>query len=106
MGTTTYIKESAMRTKIVVVSAVLLCGLVVAGVAWAMSSANYAIEWDVIGGGGGPMSSASYALNGTVGQGAIGAKSSASYRLGSGYWYGVAAAYNIFLPIIMKNYMP
>ncbi len=99
-----------MRTKIVIMSAVLFCGLVVAGVAWAMSSASYVIEWDVIGGGGGPMTSASYAVNSTVGQAAIGAKSSASYRLGSGYWYGVAVPappppeYKIFLPIIMKQF--
>ena len=98
------------KRKILALAAALLCGLVVAGVAWAMSSASYAIEWDVIGGGGGPMSSASYALNGTVGQAAIGAKGSASYRVGSGYWYGVAVPappppeYKIFLPIIMKNY--
>jgi len=95
------------KRKAFALAAALLCGLVVAGVAWAMSSASYAIEWDVIGGGGGPMSSASYALNGTVGQGAIGAKSSASYRVGSGYWYGVAApappTYELFLPIIMKH---
>ena len=98
------------KRKIMALAAALLCGLVMAGVAWAMSSASYAIEWDVIGGGGGPMSSANYALNGTVGQGAIGAKGSASYRVGSGYWYGVAVPappppeYKIFLPIIMKNY--
>ena len=98
-----------MRTKIVIMSAALLCGLVVAGAAWAMSSASYAIEWDVVGGGGGSMSSASYALNGTVGQAAIGAKGSASYRLGSGYWYGVAVpappppTHKVFLPIIMKQ---
>ncbi len=98
------------KRKAFALCAALLCGLVVAGVAWAMSSASYAIEWDVIGGGGGPMSSVSYALNGTVGQGAIGAKGSASYRLGSGYWYGVAVPappppmYELFLPIIMKHF--
>jgi hypothetical protein len=45
-----------------VLFAALLCGPLVAGVAWAMSSASlvlspaeaYAINWDVIGGGGGP----------------------------------------------------
>jgi len=97
------------KRKILALAAALLCGLLVAGVAWAMSSASYAIEWDVIGGGGGSMSSASYALNGTVGQAAIGAKGSASYRVGSGYWYGVAVpappppTHKVFLPIIMKQ---
>ena len=98
------------KGKITALAAALLCGLLVAGVVWAMSSANYAIEWDVIGGGGGPMSSASYALNGTAGQAAIGISESGSYRLGSGYWYGVVAPappppeYKIFLPIIMKHF--
>ncbi len=87
----------------------LLCGLLVTGVAWAMSSASYAINWDVIGGGGGPISSASYAVNSTMGQAAIGFKTSSNYQLGSGYWYGVAApapppGYRIYLPIVLKNY--
>jgi hypothetical protein len=114
-----------------VLSTVLLCGLLVAGVAWAMFSASYAINWDVIGGGGGPMNSPSHALNGTVGQAAIGTSSSTSYELGAGYWYGMVAAatptatptatstttptatptgtvtpsaHLIYLPIVLKNY--
>lgn len=83
-----------------------LCCFILVSVALAMSSAHYAINWDVIGGGGGPMSSASYAMNSTVGQVAIGPISSVSYRLGAGYWYGVVVEYRIFLPIIMKNYSP
>jgi len=98
------------KRKIFAFSAVLLCSLLLAGVVWAMSSASYAIEWDVIGGGGGPMSSASYAVNSTLGQATIGLSSSTSYGLGAGYWYGVVEAapsplgYTIFLPIILKNY--
>ena len=97
------------RTMILLTLTALLCGLVVAGAAWAMSSASYAINWDVIGGGGGPISSASYAMNSTVGQAAIGFKTVSNYKLGSGYWYGVAApapppGYRIYLPIVLKNY--
>lgn len=95
------------KRKATTLLAALLCGLLVAGVAWAMSSASYAIDWDVIGGGGGPISSASYRMNSTIGQAAVGPISSDSYWLGAGYWYGVALrAYRIFLPIIMKNYSP
>lgn len=100
-----------MKKRIRLLSATaLLCGLLVVGVAWAMSSASYAIEWDVIGGGGGPVSSGSYKMNSTVGQAAIGPSASASYGLGAGYWYGMVEAappplgYTIFLPIILKNY--
>lgn len=86
----------------------LLCCLL-AGAAWAMSSASYAIHWDVIGGGGEPVSSASYKMNSTIGQAAIGASASASYGLGAGYWYGLVApappsGYRIYLPIVLKNY--
>ena len=70
----------------------LLCGLLVAGGAWAWSALSYAIHWNVIGGGGGPASSASYRLNTTLGQAAIGSSASAHYRLGAGYWYGVEEA--------------
>ena len=92
-----------------VLFAALLCCLLLTGAVWAMSSASYAINWDVIGGGGGPISSASYAVNSTMGQAAIGFKTSSNYQLGSGYWYGVAApapppGYRIYLPIVLKNY--
>jgi len=97
------------KRKVFALAAALLCGLLVVGVAWAMSSASYAINWDVIGGGGGPISSASYAVNSTAGQAAIGFKTSSNYKQSSGYWYGVAApapppGYRIYLPIVLKNY--
>ncbi len=54
------------KRKIFAFSAALLCGLVVAGVAWAMNSASYAV-------------------NSTLGQVAIGLSGSTSYGLGTGY---------------------
>jgi hypothetical protein len=88
----------------------LLCALLVVSGVFAMSSTNYAIEWDVIGGGGEPISSTSYSMNSTVGQGIIGSKSSTSYQLDSGYWPGVIAVqigpFRIYLPIILRNFTP
>jgi len=55
-----------------------------------MSSANYAINWDVIGGGGQPASSAHYAVTGTIGQPAAETSSSTNYQLGAGYWHEIA----------------
>lgn len=98
------------KRKIVVLTITLLCGLLmVGGGVWAVSSASYAINWDVIGGGGGPISSASFVVNDTVGQAAVGPSGSASYRLGSGYWYVLAAPaplpeYKVHLPIVVKSY--
>jgi len=91
-------------------SAAFLCGLLVSGVALAMSSASYAIEWDVIGGGGGAITGAGYAMNTTIGQAAVGTVSGGNYELCAGYWCGVAAPaapppeYKIYLPIVLKNY--
>lgn len=79
--------------------------LLLAGSALAMSSTNYRLDWftPMTGGGGAPASSASYAVNFTVGQTAIGASSSANYGVGLGYWYGAAAQFRIFLPVVLKN---
>jgi hypothetical protein len=81
-----------MRSKIVIALAGLLCGLLLlGGGAWAMSSANYTINWDVIGGGGEPASSANYHMRGTIGQPAAETSSSTNYQLGSGYWHEILA---------------
>nr|QNT35462.1 hypothetical protein EKMJPAOO_00012 [uncultured Methanosarcinales archaeon] len=63
----------------------LLC-LLAAGVASAQSSANYALNWSVVGSGGCEMASASYAMQSTVGQTVIGIASE-NYLLEAGYWY-------------------
>ena len=98
------------KRKMTVLIITLLCGLLmVGGGVWAVSSANHAINWDVIGGGGGPIGSASFVVNDTVGQAAVGPSGSASYRLGAGYWYVVAVPatlpeYKVHLPIVVKSY--
>ncbi|MCJ7642217.1 MAG: hypothetical protein MUO29_10040 [Desulfobacterales bacterium] len=63
------------------------------------------LDWftPLTGGGGGPASSANYAVNLTVGQAVIGASSSANYGGGVGYWYGAAAQYRIYLPLLLRN---
>jgi len=60
----------------------LLC---LTGIASAMSSANYAINWNVIGGGGGGGSSSLYKIQATFGL-LAGFSSSTNYRLQGGFW--------------------
>jgi hypothetical protein len=93
-----------MKTKLVVIASVLCVACLLAGSAWAMSSANYRLGWftPLTSGGGGAASSVNYAVNMTIGQSAIGASSSANYKAGLGYWYGVSGSYRVFLPLIMK----
>ena len=83
--------------------AVLVCILLMVGPVTAMESTNYAINWDVMGGGGAPIASTNFALNGTIGQGIIGLKSSTNYGLCSGYWCS-EVEYQIFLPLVLRNY--
>lgn len=95
-----------MNTRfLVAILATLIVLLLFAASAFAMSSANYRLDWYVqlSGGGGGPASSTSYATNFTVGQTAAGQPSSTSYRAGLGYWYGADVRYTIYLPLVFKN---
>ncbi len=95
------------KWKVITLTAVLLCGLLLAGAVMAMESANYAINWDVVGNGGRPSTSASFALDGTIGQGVVGSSANTSYGLCGGYWWcGGETAYNnnkVYLPIVLHN---
>lgn len=87
---------------------VLLLSLAVGAVALAQTSADFNLEWNVIGGGGGESSSAGYRVQGTIGQAIAGPplSTSADFRVGSGYWYGAMgpAVSTIYLPLILLNY--
>ena len=63
-----------------------------ASAAW-YTSDNYAIERDVISGGGNRCTSANYALSGTCGQpGPVFASGSANYSIEHGFWHAQGAA--------------
>ncbi len=74
-----------------------------AGSFWvgAYSSANYSLDWSVLGGGGAAATSASYQINGTTGQPLAGLPllTSPSYELSSGYWLSDQL---VFLPLTTK----
>ncbi|MBN1484738.1 MAG: hypothetical protein JXA37_08445 [Chloroflexia bacterium] len=71
------------------------------------SSANYALNWDVIAGGGNEMSSTHYAIKSTTGQSNIGLGTSSSYSLGAGYWYGIGERiFRAFIPLLFNNSSP
>jgi len=91
--------------RMVILLAVTVLFLVVAGSALAMSSTHYALDWytPLTGGGGGQAGSASYTVNFTVGQTATGnASASTNYGVCLGYWCG-ATENKIYLPVVMKN---
>ncbi len=83
----------------------LVAILLLAGVAVAMSSDNYRLDWftPLTGGGGGAASSAHYAVNLTVGQSAIGTSGSTNYGGCLGYWCEAAVEYKVYLPLVLRN---
>ncbi len=82
-------------------AALLIC--LVAGTVWAGQSTHYAIDWQVLSGGGAPATSAGgVSLNGSLGQTAIGHSSSASYSVDAGYWLK-ATGQKVFLPVIRSH---
>jgi len=90
---------------VAVLLVVLLCCLALVSAVLAQGSTHYQLTWSTVASGGDSTSrSANYILGGTAGQGAPGEAASASYKLGSGFWYGVPMQYDIYLPIVMRDY--
>lgn len=95
-----------MRKRMVIgVAGVLFCGLLLSGVALAMESTNYRLDWftPLTGGGGGAANSANYAVNLTVGQSVIGTFSGTNYSACLGYWCGEFEC-RVYLPLVLRNY--
>lgn len=94
-----------MKDRVLIATGLLLVGLAVTlGVAFAQTSANYNLEWHVIGGGGQPVSSASYIVNSTAGQGVASPpySFSGSYAVSGGYWFVTIP--HTYLPLVLKNF--
>ncbi|MDW8068161.1 MAG: hypothetical protein RML46_04545 [Anaerolineae bacterium] len=89
------------RQKITVLAAVLLCSLLLTGVA--LASGPPTIDWRVIGGGGGRVQAGTYILDGTVGQAVVGRAVGSTHDLCSGFWCGLAG-YPVYLPLVLRNY--
>lgn len=86
------------RTVLLALVALLLLSGVV------LANGTQAIDWHVIGGGGGHVEAAPYALDGTVGQAVVGVVTDAGYELCSGFWCRAVAGYKIYLPLVLRNW--
>ena len=79
--------------------------LLIVGAGWAGQSADFAIDWRVMSGGGAPAAGAGgVAMNGSLGQTAIGnAAAGGNLSLNSGYWTSTAEAeWRLHFPAILK----
>ena len=80
-------KKVKLTARIFLLVAFLLGGIVLHSLA--MSSANYAVDWDVINGGGEDASAGIYQIKASVGQPAIDLTVATTYQSEGGYWSGV-----------------
>jgi len=77
--------------------------LLVVTSAFAQSGGSYDLTWNTVDGGGAMFSTGgSYSLGGTIGQADTGELSGGAYTLAGGFWIGVATAFGIYLPLMMK----
>jgi len=86
-------KRTMTALAVILFSSLLLTGLVLA---------QGAVDWDVLGSGGGHAEAGIYSLDGTIGQALAGRISNAPYELCAGFWCGTATDYKVYLPIVIK----
>lgn len=67
-----------------------------------MGSANFGLDWNVVGCGGGKIASAHFQIRSTLGQPATGWIDSTNFKNHAGYWQNFT--YRVFLPLVLRNY--
>ncbi len=92
-----------------VLVAVVVVGLLALGLGWRL--AGYALNWNVIGSGGGHAEAGVYTLDGTLGQPVVGSSNSTSNGLRAGFWYGTLTGMPrppptprpVYLPLVRRG---
>ncbi|MBN2146598.1 MAG: hypothetical protein JW726_04380 [Anaerolineales bacterium] len=90
------------KRKWIILIVPLLAILLLTGVSLAAS--GLAVDWSVIGGGGGQVASTDglFTLDGTTGQPVVGPVDETSYELCSGFWCGLEKFFRTSLPFLTK----
>ncbi len=71
----------------------------------AQSGDGYDLTWNTIDGGGATFSTGGgYSLGGTVGQPDAGLLAGGGYSLLGGFWGGAVPPYQVYLPLVLRNY--
>ena len=84
---------------------VLATLLLLGSVALAQSGGGYDLSWWTADGGGQTFSAGGgYSLGGTIGQPDAGLLSGTGYQLSGGFWSGATILYDVYLPIVVRNY--
>jgi hypothetical protein len=76
--------------------------LLLASTGLALAQGGPAINWSVVGSGGGRVAVDGYTLDVTVGQPVVGTAGADPYQLCAGFWCA-ANAYDVFLPLVLRE---
>ena len=93
-----------MKTKVLILTMVLVLSLVVAGLALANGGVEQLRQ--VLSGGASGSAAGGITLRATLGQPEVGVISGGDVTLGQGFWHGGAAAameYEIYLPLVLRD---
>jgi hypothetical protein len=95
------------KQTIIALVAVLVCGLLLAGIALASTTQSYAITWWTIDNGGAMFSTGgNYSVGGTMGQPDAATMSGDRFTLSGGFWRGGTASASpnrIYLPVVLRQ---
>jgi hypothetical protein len=91
------------KRRLAVLVGVLFGSLVLAAAIGAAPLQAPAIDWDVMGGGGGHLEQGSLSLDYTIGQPLANQLGSGDAALCVGYWCGVSTESRIYLPLVLKS---
>jgi hypothetical protein len=94
-----------MKAKAILLALGALLLLVSVVGAQAGAGPGYDLSWWTVDGGGATLSANSgYSLGGTAGQADAGALVGGDYTLVGGFWGGAVTRYDIFLPLVLRNF--
>jgi hypothetical protein len=83
---------------------VLLGNLVLTAVIGAATFQAPAVDWDMMGGGGGHLEQGNLSLDYTIGQPVASQLGSGDVALCVGFWCGVSIENYIYLPLALRNF--
>ena len=93
-----------MKTKVLILTMVLVLSLLVTGLA--LANGGFERMHEVLSGGATDSAAGGITLRATLGQPVVGVISGGDVTLGQGFWHGGAAAggrYEIYLPLVLRG---
>jgi hypothetical protein len=106
------LRSRPLRIALLVLAVVLLVGGTLPHPATAIAQQGdqaggngYNLSWWTADGGGQTFSTGGgYSLGGTIGQPDAGLLAGSGYQLSGGFWSGATVVYDVYLPIVVRNY--